>query len=219
MEFCAANEANSKTAKFFEYLVRLLSDTSQSPHYLIKSALSGALIKKPMKKILLLVAISLISLNAFAKAESTKSGEIKIKAPKLEVGSKLKKDEDLNIQAFDFAKLMTEAEKYYNFAKAWKKIKCQPKTGFICTKWECNPRQTETYVILDKNKETVSRCEESVCETFEAEFEQTGVFVNIQTKGSIGTLIRILGDSRYKEITTVGLDAYIANGNCEIVVE
>ena len=51
---------------------------------------------------------------------------------------------------------MSEAEKYYNAAKAWDKIKCEPKTGFICTKWECNPRATETYTILDKKKESIS---------------------------------------------------------------
>jgi hypothetical protein len=74
-------------------------------------------------------------------------------------------------------------------------------------------------VILDKKKETITRCEGKNCETFPAKFNQTGVFVNVQTEGPVGTLIRILGDSRYKEITTVGLDAYIANGNCEVVID
>jgi hypothetical protein len=72
---------------------------------------------------------------------------------------------------------------------------------------------------LDKKKETITRCDGKMCESFGAEFKQTGVFFNIQTEGPIGTLIRVLGDNRYKEITTVGLDAYIANGNCEVVTE
>lgn len=127
--------------------------------------------------------------------------------------------EESKIKPFDFNKLFSEAETYFKAAKAWKKLKCEPKTGFICTKRECNKRAAKAYVILDKKQETITRCEGKNCETFPAKFKQTGVFYNIQSEGPIGTLIRILGDSRYKEITTVGLDAYIANGNCEVVVE
>jgi hypothetical protein len=126
--------------------------------------------------------------------------------------------EESKIRPFDFPKLFSEAETYFKAAKAWNKLKCEPKTGFICTKRECNKRDTKAYVILDKKKETITRCEGENCETVPAQFKQTGVFFNIQSDGPIGTLIRILGDSRYKEITTVGLDAYIANGNCEVVV-
>lgn len=58
-----------------------------------------------------------------------------------------------------------------------------------------------------------------MCESFKAQFEQTGVYFNVQTSGPVGTLVRVLGDSRFKEIASVGLDAYIANGNCEVIGE
>lgn len=123
------------------------------------------------------------------------------------------------IESLDVQKVYSEAEAYYKAAKSWEKLKCEPKSGFICTKRECAKRDIKAYLILDKKAKTVSRCEEKICETIEAQFNQTGVFFNVQSEGPIGTLVRVLGDSRYKEITTVGLDAYIANGNCEVVSE
>ena len=121
------------------------------------------------------------------------------------------------IPPFDFQKLYDEAEAYFKASKAWKVLKCQPKSGFVCTKRECLKRDIKAFLILDKKKKTISRCEGKICENFPAEFNQTGVFFNIQTEGPIGTLIRTLGDSRYKEVTTVGLDAYIANGECVVI--
>ncbi len=128
-----------------------------------------------------------------------------------------KQDSREELVPFNFQKIFAEAEAYFKAAKAWKKLKCQPKSGFICTKHECKKREIKSYVILDKKAETITRCDKSDCQSFPAEFNQTGVFFNVQTEGPIGTLIRVLGDSRYKEITTVALDAYIANGECKVV--
>ncbi len=164
-------------------------------------------------KILLLTILALsLANNAFAKG---KDGENKLS--NIEIKSDNKNDTRENLGNVDFKQLFNEAQNYYKLAKNWKILKCEPKSGFICTKHDCKRRDISSYVILDKNKNTVSRCEKEICESFEAQFEQTGSFVNIQSKGAVGSLIRILGDSRYKEITTVGLDAYIANGDCKLV--
>ena len=146
---------------------------------------------------------------------------VEIKEPKLteSISKKTPKDKKIAIKEFDIDKAFTEAEAYYKASKAWKKLKCVPKSGFICTKRECIKSPNSTYLILDKDKEMISRCRGTACDRFKAEFNQTGVFFNIQTVGPVGTLIRILGDSRYKEITTLGLDAYITNGECEIYFE
>jgi hypothetical protein len=152
-----------------------------------------------------LIIFSLISAQSFA-AEAVSKKSIVEKPDPLE---------ETKIKPFDFPKLFSEAETYFKAAKAWQKLRCEPKSGFICTKRECNKRDISAFLVLDKKAKTITRCEKDLCETFSAEFNQTGVFYNVQSEGPIGTLIRILGDSRYKEITTVGLDAYIANGNCE----
>lgn len=165
-----------------------------------------------IKSVFLFAIFSLLTSQVFAKEAAIKDS----------LNTKLSteaKDDREDIHAFDYDKLFAEAQKLHKTAKSWKKIKCEPKSGFLCTKHECNKVETKTNIVLDKENGTITRCEGKNCETFEAEFEQTGVYVNIQSKGPIGTLIRVLGDYRYKEITTVALDAYIANGECSVVAK
>ena len=162
--------------------------------------------------------ICFLSLLSFVVSEGfAKEIDLKNKIKNTELNTK-KNDSRETIQEIDFKKLFSDAENYFNSAKAWKKLKCTPKSGFICTKHECKKRDIKSILILDKENKIIKRCEkENNCERFKAQFEQTGVYFNIQTSGPVGTLIRILGDSRFKEISTVGLDAYIANGNCEVI--
>lgn len=168
-----------------------------------------------IRSAVLCTILTLIFSSAFAKENQIKS----ITEEKITESILDKKDSREGIQKFDFQKLFADTEVYFKAAKAWEKLKCEPKNGFICTKHECAKRNIKAFVILNKKDKTITRCEGKNCETFSAKFNQTGVFFNVQSEGPIGTLIRVLGDSRYKEITTVGLDAYIANGNCEVVVE
>ena len=176
-------------------------------------------------KIKNIIAISAVAFFAsFSALASELPTEKPVKSDKeLKINQTISKDVKLNkkekVEGTDLTKVFEEAERYFNAAKSWKKLKCEPKSGFICTKRECAKRDTKTFIILDKESKTVTRCEGKICENFVANFKQTGVFFNVQSEGPSGTLIRILGDSRYKEITTVGLDAYIANGNCEIYNE
>ena len=169
-----------------------------------------------MKILILTISLFALSFNiAGAKTFKIKStAEEKLANPVI-----AEKDDREEIEAFDFQRLFKDAEQYYKSAKSWSKLKCEPKNGFICAKHTCKKRPSYSHIMLDKKDGTITRCEGKRCEQYPAEFKQTGVFYNIQTEGPIGTLIRVLGDSRYKEITTVGLDAYIANGNCEVVAK
>jgi hypothetical protein len=170
-------------------------------------------------KILLTAVFTFVAFAKTIQAASVKETQLeKTEITKLATKKENPVDEK-QIQPFDFQKLFSEAQNYYKASKAWKSLKCEPKSGFICTKWECVKRETKSFLLLDKKAKTITHCEGKDCETFAAEFEQNGVFYNIQSQGPIGTLIRILGDSRYKEITTIGLDAYIANGNCEVTTK
>lgn len=165
-----------------------------------------------IKSIFLFLALSLLTSQAVAK-----ENKVINEAPNVELTAK-KKDSREEIHTFDFKKVFAEAEVYYKAAKSWQKLKCEPKSGFICTKHDCVKRDIKNYLILDKKAKIITRCDDKKnCEIFPAEFDQTGVFFNVQTEGPVGTLIRILGDSRYKEITTVALDAYVANGECKVL--
>ena len=164
--------------------------------------------------------ICFLSLLSFVVSEGfAKEIDLKNKIKNTDLNTK-KTDSRETIQEIDFKKLFSDAENYFNSAKAWKKLKCTPKSGFICTKHECKKRDINSFLILDKENKIIKRCEkENNCERFKAQFAQTGVYFNVQTSGPVGTLIRILGDSRFKEISTVGLDAYIVNGNCEVILQ
>jgi hypothetical protein len=168
-----------------------------------------------IRTLLTIAALVFSSSQALAKKNDIKSSTEEKLVESLDV----KKDSREEIAAFDYQKLFADTEGFFRAAKAWKKIKCEPKNGFICTKHTCNKKESAVHVVLDKVKETITRCEGKYCESFPAKFSQTGVFYNIQSDGPVGTLIRVLGDSRYKEITTVGLDAYIANGECQVTTE
>lgn len=172
--------------------------------------------------ILLATVFSLVFESSLAKETAPKSttSEAKISTALDKKRHKTTLEDDVpSLQGTDLNKVFVEAEKYFKAAQNWQKLKCEPKSGFICTKRECPKREVFTYLLLDKKTKSITRCEKDICESFPAEFRQTGVFMNVQTEGPVGTLIRVLGDSRYKEITTVGLDAYIANGNCEVVID
>ncbi len=165
-----------------------------------------------MKFLKIAIILTLISFQgAFAQEKTTKQTEKKVE----KVDAKSVND----IKTFDFERIFTEAETYYNAAKNWQKIKCTSASGFVCTKREC-PRLNlveNSHMILDKKSEIISLCKDKVCRYYPAEFEQTGVFVNVRVKDSDGILIRVLGDSRFKQISMIGLDAYISNGACESV--
>lgn len=168
-----------------------------------------------IRTLLTITALVFSSSQALAKKNDIKSST----EEKLVESLDAKKDSREEIAAFDYQKLFNDTEGFFRAAKSWKKIKCEPKNGFICTKHACSKKDSSVHVVLDKVKETITRCEGKYCESFPAKFSQTGVFFNIQSDGPVGTLIRVLGDSRYKEITTVGLDAYIANGECVFATE
>lgn len=175
-----------------------------------------------IKSLILLTTISLF----FSSQSWSRENNIKLNVDKTEVTEsisqkniELKAEELRKIEQLDLERTFAEAEKYLKAAKNWHKLKCYPKTGFICTKKECPKRTIENVTFLDKKKETVMRCEGENCKTFDAKFKHSGVFYDVEIEGPIKSIIRILGDSRYKEVSIAGLDVYIANGNCELILE
>lgn len=120
-----------------------------------------------------------------------------------------------DVKTFDFERILRETEKYYQAATNWKRIKCFPKSSFVCTKRECPKIDTpDVYTVIDRNKEILSICRKGACKYFKAEIKQIGVFNTVKIEDSDGIIIKILGDNRYKKITMMGLDAYVSNGEC-----
>ena len=97
---------------------------------------------------ILLAIFALTSSTAFAAAKNEKKASLEVEQYK----TSEKKDpaDDLKIQSFDFQKLFSEAETYFKAAKAWKRLRCEPKSGFLCTKRECPKREVKAFIVLDK---------------------------------------------------------------------
>lgn len=162
-----------------------------------------------MMKKFIFIAVSLIFCSQFSYAKTTPA-KPEPKVTKVDE----KKIED--VKTFDFDRIFSETETYYQAAKSWEKIRCAAKSGFVCTKRECPKLKLvdDAHIILDRKSEIISLCKDKVCKYYPATFEQTGVFVTVRVVESDGIFIRVLGDSRFKEISMVGLDAYISNGEC-----
>ena len=173
-----------------------------------------------MKKPKLLTIIALLSL---ALASCTRENHhVSIVTPNdhslqdaIQIDLSLEKqDKRESLKEIDISQSYADAERYFRLASSWQRLRCEPASGFVCTKHECKKTDTQSYLILDKPSKIIKKCNKEICEEFKGEFTQIGVFVNVQSNGGIGSLIRVLGDNRYKEISTVGLDAYISNGKC-----
>lgn len=176
-----------------------------------------------MKKISLFIIFTLLASCSTPKIRSEIVDEkiVKqvVKGSPNDAETVIRKESD--IKTFDFQKIFARANQYYDAAIKWEKVKCVPHTAFVCTKREC-PKldvKKDSFMIIDKKQKSVALCRDKFCNYFTAEFEQTGVFVNVQIRELMGIYIKILGDSRYKEISMVGLDAYITNGNCAPIEE
>ena len=99
--------------------------------------------------------ICFLSLLSFSISEGfDKEIDLNNKLKNTDLNTK-KVDSREGIQEIDFKKLFSDAENYFNSAKAWKKLKCSPKSGFICTKHECKKRdiiiwRIEHYIVCKK---------------------------------------------------------------------
>ena len=106
--------------------------------------------------------ICFLSLLSFVVFEGfAKEIDLESKLKNTELNTK-KVDSREGIQEIDFKKLFSDAENYFNSAKAWKKLKCSPKSGFICTKHECKKRDIKSFLVLDKENKLIKRCEKGI---------------------------------------------------------
>lgn len=166
-------------------------------------------------------AVNTIAATTIEKANTLKGKEKKVENETEKKSSKdayynLSKKDLEKIKTFDFERVFREADAYFTAAQKWKTLKCLPKTAYVCSKHECPAVKltNNSALIMDKKRETLAMCQNQVCQYYSAEFEQTGIFTNVKVKGINGTVIRILGDNRFKQVSMVGLDAYITNGEC-----
>ena len=191
--------ANAKTASISSGII---SDSAENKITTKKYASSNETMTEAAKK----DEANYKALNTSTKTEAKKSETSKVEPKDIS-----------EVKTFDFDRIFREANRYFEAAQSWKVLKCIPKTGFICSKRECPQIKLPepSALVMDRKQKTLAICRNKVCEYYPAEFDQTGIFINVRLQNSQGIIIRILGDSRFKEIVIIGLDAYITNGECE----
>lgn len=167
-----------------------------------------------------LIAICFTTSFLASEAFSTEAEAVKIIKTARKIAGEKEDAKDVDdIKTFDFERIFREADAYFEAARKWNTLKCFPKSAFVCSKHECPKIKMRgpSAIILNKKQELVAICRSKICQYYNANFEQTGVFINITLKGANGVIIRVLGDNRFKEVVMVGLDAYLDNGECEVL--
>jgi hypothetical protein len=97
---------------------------------------------------------------------------------------------------------------------AWQKLQCTPKTRLDCDGTNCTKSQPVVYLILDRPNKTFSRCDTKGCDSYDAIFNSSGIYTNIQPRNPSGMMIKVLGNREYIEMATIGLSTVFQNGSC-----
>jgi hypothetical protein len=144
----------------------------------------GGLMRATMKRIL---AISLFTVSLFVRAQTTK--------------------DSVNRTSKQRAQEMKDAE-------SWKKLKCTPRSHFRCEGSSCTYEPPVVHLILNRDRNIVSRCDAKGCDDFEGTFVSGGMYTNIQGIEPRGLLVKVLGNSEYVEVATSGLVTHVSTGAC-----
>jgi hypothetical protein len=93
-------------------------------------------------------------------------------------------------------------------------------TCTITEKWQCAPNQVcqqleNTLVIrIDLDRQIYSRCDAKGCDDFQADFSNSGIFINIAMPAN-GLLAKLTKDgSNFTEVATLESIAFVSFGSC-----
>lgn len=129
----------------------------------------------------------------------------------------------LSIVSFSFAAsidipntLFSEMQKDSNDVNTWEILKCKPKKVLACEGTNCTKgKLSSIYLILNRAEKTFSRCDRQGCDTYEALFSTSGIYVNIQGKTPIGQIIKVQGKRKFVEFITAGFGGLLYQGTCK----
>lgn len=92
---------------------------------------------------------------------------------------------------------------------------CTPKVKAVCGEAECRAVNPVTFARIDLQRSTYARCDGSGCDTYDARMTRSGVFTNIEVPER-GLLAKVGDDGGFLEVASLGLDAYVSRGRCQI---
>jgi hypothetical protein len=113
---------------------------------------------------------------------------------------------------------LTVQKLYYSVKNLPKhQLYCIPKTKVNCSSEGCRDVFSKVFVLLSESGGTgsMSRCDESPCDTYPVTVSKSGVIKNINTVTPRGLLFKMSAlDNSYVEVVTIGTDALISHGYC-----
>jgi hypothetical protein len=90
---------------------------------------------------------------------------------------------------------------------------CVTQVFNVCEEGQCrqiiNPNKS--WVELELNK--MKKCDGKSCDTYPVDVARSGEFINIAI-GNRGYLLKIDGEGRFVEVSTLGLMTIVKNGKC-----
>jgi len=93
-------------------------------------------------------------------------------------------------------------------------FRCEVKAKYSCEVDGCKSAPIGVWTNIDFERRTVSRCDSRGCDQYNANFSQSGAFINIDLPGR-GMIIKIAKvTNEFMEIVTLGATAIISYGAC-----
>jgi len=71
-----------------------------------------------------------------------------------------------------------------------------------------------SYVLIDTDRKTYSRCDGRGCESYQASFTTSGAFTNIDVPGR-GMMAKLGADLAFAEVVSIGLVLIVSHGKCQ----
>jgi len=103
---------------------------------------------------------------------------------------------------------------------------CFPTKKFLCTSDNCATEEKPSVFILigsSINGPTMSRCDRTGCDTYDAVMEKGGEYINAQTKDPRGLIFKMSfsnnalnSQNEFVEVATLGLSTQVSYGYCKM---
>jgi hypothetical protein len=95
-------------------------------------------------------------------------------------------------------------------------VRCDFSEKYRCFAGGCTPANLSVFIRLDHEAGTYERCDTRGCDSYTATYNRSGEFVNVALPER-GVLAKLsLGDGKFLEVATLGLDTLAGFGTCAV---
>lgn len=78
----------------------------------------------------------------------------------------------------------------------------------------CEQLEPKVFLLIDTTNQRYSRCDSQPCDTYEADFSESGIYTIIQPLPPAHGQVKITSGGIYTETNTLGNNVYINSGRC-----